>query len=585
MDRTKKKTFLTSKIATAVLLGFFPVFLWFVTELGHVQDAGNLFHFTANRFGVMLFGTLLIAALFWFLAFLVRRVWISGLITGLIFFALSCVEYYKYCISGAHLLISDLLLTKNVSDLAHFAKLSFNPLLFGCGLLLAAYILLLVLTEYRVNIRLSLRSLASAAIAAFTVVCIAVPTFFLPVCEAFGIDDSYSYNAFSEEDRFGNNNLIGNLAVSLNQELRSKVQRPDNYSESAIKKIVIPAQAQPQELKPNIIFIMSESFADFRVLDQLEIDPEIYADFDRAKAQSFVGASVVPTFGGNTVRTEFELMFGLPVKSLNNAAVPHLLLSDDTKQDTFAEIYKSLGYHTTYIHPYSASFYDRDSAYAEYGFDDLLFQDNLTVPIQRYRDYIDDATVYQQLLAQMKASSGPDYIHLTTMQNHQPYGSAEGEEKGELDELTNYLSGVQKSGEALLQLLETLKNFDEPVILCFIGDHFPYFSPQSPVYDLAGVSTENCALLYEQTYLVWTNQPELFDASLLPEEKVSSFYLPHLLYRYAGLPVDSFVDTILSELAECPVYSISENANGKEELLDLLTYDRTLGDGYSEEKQ
>lgn len=580
MKKLRHSPFFTSKYTHLTAIILFPIFICAMTELGHMQSLSELLNFTLTRFGIMVFSTLLITAIFWFVNFLVKQVWIGGLITAVLFYAFSCIEYYKYFISGAHLLFSDLAMTKNVADLTQFARIHFNPLLFASFLLIAAYIVFLWLCNIRIKRKFPVRGAISFLIGLGTTVCLTVPALFVPVCTVFGIDNTYSYNAFSDEKRFENNNLITNFAVSINQQVSSKVEEPQNYSQELVNSMLdntdTASASQDNIVKPNIIFVMSESFGDFRHLDGMEVSDDVYAKWDEIKKESFSGQAIVPTFGGNTVRTEFELMFGLPVKSLNNATIPHSLLPDNVQQDTFAQMYKAEGYSTTYIHPFSSSFYGREEVYSEYGFDRLLFIDDLTVPVHKLRDYVDDDTVYRQAEQVMAQTEGPDYIHITTMQNHQPYGSDDDTEVGV------YLKGIQKSCEELQNFLNRLKESSEPTIVLFMGDHFPFFSPESNIYADLGITADNCEILYSQTYLIWNNYGLTSEG--LPQEDVSAFYLPHIIYHQAGLPANEFNETILNVMTEEPIYSVASPSENNSKLLDTLTYDRTIGMGYSDEE-
>ena len=73
---------------------------------------------------------------------------------------------------------------------------------------------------------------------------------------------------------------------------------------------------------------MSESFSDFRVFDSLEVNNDIYSGFDSVGAEGYVGNCIVPTFGGYTTRSEFELLTGLPTYAINTPSVPQNLLKN-----------------------------------------------------------------------------------------------------------------------------------------------------------------------------------------------------------------------------------------------------------------
>ena len=583
MQKLKECRFFNLKATKFLSLFFFPFFVCFITEIGHMQSLNAFASFVTDSFGVIIFDVILICTVFWFLTFLCKSSWICGLITVVLFFAGSCVEYYKYYISGSHFIFTDLAMTKNVGDMAQFTRIHFNTVLFVCFLLIVAYIFLLYLCDVKIEQKFIIRSSVSVFIGVLTVLFISVPTLFSGMCTAFGIDASYSFNAFSYKQRFDSNNFISTFTFSLNQTITSKVETPQNYSEELVNSMLESPKNLPvsgKNVKPNIIFIMSESFGDFRNLNGMEVSADIYKNFDKIKKNAFVGKTVVPTFGGNTVRTEFELMFGLPVKSLNNSAIPHSLLPNtmlfsDIEFDTFALMYKSQGYHTTYLHPFSSSFYDREDAYSKYGFDKLIFIDDLSVPVNFHRNYVDDDTLYRETEKLMTSTKGPDYIYMTTMQNHQPYGDSSE------DEVSIYLSGIKKTCDDLLSFLERLKSSKEPCVVFFVGDHLPFFSPENNLYSDLGITVKNCQVLYDQDYIIWNNYNH--QKTELPDYTVSAFYLPHIIYNYSGLVPNEFNSTILSVMKDYPVYSVPYSEENSF-LLDTLTYDRTLGNGYSDEE-
>lgn len=579
--RLRALPFFQNKVFRILLLILFPVCVYLAAELGQAQDPGALAEFTLRRAGVTLFSILLTTAIFWIGTLLTRRAWAGGLTTGALYMICSAVEYYKRQSSGSHLLFSDIKMLGDLSGLGKFTKLHFSPALAGCFLFVGLLVFLLWCADIRFNRYFGIRWLISGAIAWMTALVICAPTAFTTVCMAFGLDGRRSYNTFSDAERFDNNNLISNLVVSINQAVDSGVEVPKGYSAAALKKLMGKASKTSAETAlpadaPNLIIIMSETFADFRALDSDPQLEKVYRQFDHIRSQSETGSAIVPTFGGGTVKTEFELLFGLPVKSLGDAFIPHQLLPDDgEKENTFPALYQSLGYSTSYIHPYSAGFYDRGGTYCRYGFDRMLFADDLTVPVNTFHGgYIDDDTVYRQAEAIMAETDGPDFIHITSMQNHMPYDDS----TGKLDEYHYYLEGIEKSGKELSDFLGRLEKSDEPTIVLFIGDHFPYFSGEDSIYEKLSIDSENCGVLYEQSYLLWSNK-ELAD--VLPDKTVSAFYLPHLLYKAAGLPENQFTKAVLNEMDKSPVYSVSQPQVKDSRLLDMLTYDRVLGEGYS----
>lgn len=549
------------------LVAGFPLVLFFLCELGHLQSISRLFSFITDNFAIMLFDLLIIGAMFAVLSLLVKRVFLAAAAEGLIFMTLSVVEYYKFTVSGTHFSLADLAMTTNVSDLTQFANLQFNLMLAVCIVLLVGYLFLLFKANVRIELHLKFRAPTAVAGALVLAVVIAVPSVFNPLCAVFGVENQ-QLSSDLDGGEFDKNNLIASLMVSANNQVASHVKRPDGYSRDAVQNLMKPAGETGSGIRPNVIFIMSESFADFRNLESVQVPEGTYDAFDTAAAESFLGNAVVPTFGGHTVRTEFELMFGLPTRSLNDAPIPHKLLDRNVPHDTFAQMYKDMGYHTAYVHPFSSTFYDRDEFYGTYGFDTLLFAEQMPGAAQ-YRAYTDDAAVLDRVRRQMAETAGPDYIYVTTMQNHQPYL-----EEGKR-ELEVYLEGVQHSSEALLELIQWLEIQEEPTVLVFVGDHYPSFTSGDTVYQ--ALSEAERARLFDQPYLVYAN----YDAGFTAPERISTFYLPHLVYRMLFGEENAFVNTVLEQMERTPVYVVSEMQTPADSVLDMLTYDRTIGEQYS----
>ena len=579
----RNSLFFKNRICRAVMMFLFPPVICMLAELGQTQDLSELWYFSLRRAGVVLFSCLFTAAVFWTASLLAKRAWIGAAAVSILYMTVSTVDFYKNQSNGSHFLFTDIQMLGSISGMGDFASLFFSPVLFLCWLGAAASVFLLWCADIRFRKRFGPRCITAGALAWLTAFTVCAPELFTPVCQLFGIDSTYTYNAFGEAERFENNNLISNFVVSINQQVESEVKEPDNYSDRIIETIIDeqePEAAVPSEpdVLPNVIVIMSETFADFRALDSDPRLDEVYEAFDRILEgeNTWTGQTVVPTFGGGTVKTEFELLFGLPVRSLNNAFIPHELLDDETAQTAFPKAYASLGYSTAYIHPYHAEFYGREDIYDSYGFDRMLFLEDLTVPFTEHNGYVDDASLYLQAEELMKKTDGPDFIHITTMQNHMPYGT---EEDG--DEYSAYLEGIRKSCVSLEGFLRRLEYSGEPFVLLFTGDHFPYFTEQGNIYQQTGMTVETCGVLYEQTCFIRSSGTLCEE---LPDGQISAFYLPHLVWRAAGLAEDAFIGAMLEEMGKTPVYSVTGDLAEDDLLLDILTYDRVLGEGYSSDE-
>ncbi len=560
----------------ALLTLIFPIFIVCLAELNQYVHISSFLEFCISRPKVLLFDFLIAYLLYGLLLFLCNRVWVATWIQGIAYMTVSVVELFKYSTNGNHFKLTDLTLAPNVKNLSSFAyiKITFPLVMYVCILVLVLLLIYIQNPAYSRPWKKRIIPLAGCLATVVMVVC--VPTISSTVYGIFDIDTSESVNAFSINEKFRHNSMLAFLVETTSEKLENILDEPEPYDADTITQTLdVPEIVGTAEQKPNVLVVMSESFADFRRLEDLNLKTDAYDAFDAVAEQSIQLDVAVPTYASYTVRTEFELMFGLPVRSLLDAITPQKELTVEYP-DSLISYYKELGYQTAYVHPFTQTFYGRDEIYARYGFDQMLFEEDFTVSGTLYpNEYMSDDQVMRQLLQLVQESSEPIYIHTTTMQNHQPYDWIEG-----ASELDVYLEGIRATGDALTMLIAELERIGEPTIVLFVGDHFPSMRAENNLYDRLGINSENCSVLYEQPALIWSNIT--LDTSVLPEESISTFYLGPMILKMAGLPVNSFYATVLEEMEACPIYtSIFLEEDNRNATLDLLTYDRVLGENYS----
>lgn len=563
------------RVTNAWLTWLFPPFIVCLAELNQYVEVSAFLDFCVNRPSVLLFDILMSYLIFVIMLLLIGRVWIASTVQGIGYMLFSVVELFKYSTNGNHFKLTDLTLAPNVKNLTSFAyiKITVPLVVYLLVLLTVLTVIFLQNPAFTAAWRKRVIPAAGCLLAFFAVIC--VPGISQNVYGLFDVDTRKAENAFSTNEKFRNNSMLAFLVETTSEKLGAMLHEPENYSSAAVRRALGKPEAGTQTEQPNVIVVMSESFADFRRLEALHLQTDAYDAFDAVAAESTVLEAAVPTFASYTVRTEFELMYGLPVRSLLDSITPQQMI-ETPAPSSMISYYKDMGYSTAYVHPFVSTFYSRDEIYSTYGFDRMLFAEDLTVPAREYGNgYISDDTVTDQLLALVKETDAPLYVHATTMQNHQPYSWIEGK-----SELEVYLEGVRATGAALQRLTEGLRESGEPTVLLFIGDHFPSMRAEGNIYDALGINSDNCDILYRQPALVWSNFA--LNTSVLPQETVSVSYLMPLLLRATGAPVDSFYAAVLGEMEKYPVYtSIFMDSDDRSSVLDLLTYDRIAGENYS----
>ena len=561
------------------LLILFPLFLVCMSELTVNKYPSKLVLFIAEHPGVMLFDVLLISSIFWGIMLIIRRGWLAMLLEAAGVMTLSIAELFKYGTNGNHLMIPDMMLTGNIVALKGFAYIKITTRLVITVLVVIGYIITAFIFNPKIGkrIKLPVRFLSGIACLSCCVLLVITPSMAQPVYTMFGLDTKEADNTFILNEKYDNNGFIAFFMQTGSEGFASHLSEPEDYGEDSNSIIYQYLSDSPEKSssfkdgKPNVVVVMSESFADFRVFDELEdVIGNTYDSLDKAAEMGFSGTAIAPTYASYTVRTEFELMFGLPVKSIDDPSMPNRVLLN-RPQPTVPAYYKAWGYNTAYIHPYLASFYGRNRIYANFGYDKMIFDTDFTVPVEYFGTYIDDNTIMNQIEALLKESDEPMFIHTTTMQNHQPYTQGDG------DEFDNYLEWVKHSSDVLEDFLVRMEDFEEPTVVLFIGDHFPSLRGDDGIYAQLGITSENCDTLYEQKYILWNNFG--LDCEKLPEEKVSVFYLPYIMMEWIDAPGDAFTRTMLEEMTVTPIYSTNYNPKqASDARLDALTYDHILGD-------
>lgn len=564
------------------MLLLFPIFTVLNTELNQMQDLGKLWEFLTVRTGIFLFDILYVGMFFAAFLLLTRRSFAAALMVSVPLYILSCVEYLKYAASNTHFMISDLVMTANAGDIAGLATFDITPTLVLCCLFLLGS--LFVMWMGNVHLTLLRRRFASGMavlVLAANATVIVSPDVAASLFRAAGIDDGEAVSSFAMNEQFQENNFIASLVKGSEDEVRKNVETPERYSRSLIEQWPMKGRQETDGVKPNVVVVMSESYADMRRMQQwddanlLQVPDAPYAHFDALRQEGFAGECVVPTFGGYTTRTEFELTMGLPVHSMNDLTVPHMKLKD-RPQLSVAQAFRDNGYATYYMHPFSGTFYGREDTFEQYGFDAMQFEDRLTVPgddSQYYHRYVKDEVLFAHILTMLKQQKRPVYIHATSMQNHQPY-----QDEGEQDQLQYYLDGIACTDEALGKFTDALRQLDEPTILLFVGDHYPFFVGEESIYNQLNIHSENCASLYVQPYLLWSNVE--MDFAQMPTQKVSAFYLPWLVRQQLGLSATALEQKILAQMEQTPIYTQPYHQPEPNEALDTLTYDVSMGEQY-----
>lgn len=184
-------------------------------------------------------------------------------------------------------------------------------------------------------------------------------------------------------------------------------QKPDGYSPEAVEELASHYTEQGEETasKPDIIVIMNESFADFRVLGgELRTNQSVTPFFDSLQDNTIRGYALTSVFGGVTANSEFEFLTGGSMANLPAGTVPY-------QQYVTGDVYSlpwlmnALGYRSVATHPFNASGWNRPAVYPRFGFAESTFVD--AYPYQKIvREFISDQEMYEYVLNARRTAGG-----------------------------------------------------------------------------------------------------------------------------------------------------------------------------------
>lgn len=434
-------------------------------------------------------------------------------------------------------------------------------------------------------------------------------TFMNKVFQKSGVD----FVLWDQNENYASNGFVLGFISNLDTTV---MEKPKNYSKENMLQIAndIKKQysgnigSQKKKEKPNIIFVMSESFWDPTKATNLSFSEDPVPNLHHYIENFPGGQTISPTFGGNTANVEFEALTSYSMSLLKPGSIPYQQVITNKKEiPSIPTALKKEGYYTSAIHSFGRTFFKRDDVYKVLGFDKFNAADTME-NVDVDGDYISDLAMSKEIIAELEKQKQPTFIHAVTMQNHFPFtegrfgenlieisGLENEESKGELE---TYTEGLRRSDEALQYLIEKLDNLDRPTLLVFFGDHLPSLGTNKSFYK------ENGYITNEKTpseRLAMAQTPLLMYANFdMPNDNlgvVSPIYFSNLIFDYAGLNKSLFYQFLSAFYKEIPVLrdELKVDKNGEvindltkkqKEMLEqykMLQYDLLVGNQYSKD--
>jgi phosphoglycerol transferase MdoB-like AlkP superfamily enzyme len=317
-----------------------------------------------------------------------------------------------------------------------------------------------------------------------------------------------------------------------------------HYQPQIAAQIGTPGDTQ----KPDIVVILSESFFDPTIMKGYPPGTDLTPNLHRLEQYGTSGWLHVPTFGGGTIRTEFEVLTGLSLRYFPQVQFPYLQIN----QKVIPGIVRLLagdGYTTLAVHGNNPGFWNRTTAFKELGFDKFISIADFP-PDDSINDgkYMSDKSFTDELLRQLPDTGPPRFVLGISIEAHGPYDQSYGIDEKARDaipvpagitdaqakmELQNYIYHMQHADQQLGRLVDTLAQRKRRTVILFFGDHLPALVPafqQAGFKDGGGFLTQTVPYILIDT--AHMNHPV--------KRNAAAWELPSLVLAQAGIGNDPY---------------------------------------------
>lgn len=355
------------------------------------------------------------------------------------------------------------------------------------------------------------------------------------------------FEPWSPADSVKRLGIAANLLVFHWELVRPDRAPPDH--DRVLEFIAEHAQAFAQSAEaggalPDIIVVQSESFFDPARLNGVDAASSL-PNFRRLNTRGTSGELRVPTYAGGTIRTEFEVLSGVPLAAFPGVEYPYFELVDAPMPGLMRTL-ADHGYRTSVIHPNDAAFWNRRDALAHLGAQRFLA---LPAFARAPKDglFIADAALTDRLIAELDDDGPPQFLFAISMEAHGPYEVSPGLDPARLaaialpaalDEygartLRHFLYHLANADHELGRLAALVQQRARPTVLLFYGDHLPGLHS---TFAQLGFVDGRAPREQPVPYLILDNRGDTARA-----ESTRSWMLPALLLETAGVAPDAYL--------------------------------------------
>ena len=602
---SSKKT----KLAMWIIVALFPLYLTYACNSLAFGSNELMTTLMQKNMGAFLLGAVIVYLLFGALACLTKRIPLAAFLAALFFIIMPLIDYFKVAILETHFFPWDMVFAKNAGSFGTFlTSLKMPDSAWSTIFMTVLYFLLILMMKPELPVAWKKRIIGTP-ILLVCLYCFCMNPTVRNCYEAFGVSPKAPGNQATNYDSNGFLTAFVLNFASLN--MGDPADYNEKYLANYFEKYQPSAESGQDFQNPDIIVVLSEAYWDPTVLNGVTYSEDPLKNYRRIAAEHPSGNMVSCTFGGGTVRPEFEILTGTTTNMLPSGNVPY---QQYVFEDIFSypRLFKNIGYDTLGIHTYQKEFYERDRAYPLLGLTEMRGEYDLHGEHHwNSGPYITDETIAEEVIYQLEQPHETGlFLHVITMENHSMYlnkydpsdwdikVSSDVLSDDELNVMHNYCKGVSDSDAALGRIYDYVMNREKPTVVLWYGDHLPTLGDAfSPYITTGNISSTTAAewteeekyTMFSTPYVIFTNYDtgREYRAEGTP---VSPYLLPALMCDYIGAPEHTRTNFLLDLYETCPVispyYDLYSNRDDKtvvNEFIrhhELLTYDDLMGEHY-----
>lgn len=337
---------------------------------------------------------------------------------------------------------------------------------------------------------------------------------------------------------------------------------PDGYDKKTAAAVLDSYEAGdiPEDKRVNVISVMLEAYGDFTRFEELEFTNDPYHYFKDIAAESYSGRLINNIFAAGTVDTERCFLTGLvELPTFRRTTNSHVWY------------FRDQGYLTEGGHPSYNWFYNRQNINRNLGFENYYFDDDTYMERNEGKRTANNDILFDHILERFNevTSKGEDYFSFSvTYEGHGPYSeepffwheylaNTSNWSDYSYNTINNYFAMMEHAGMTVSNMIDELRDSDEPVVVIMFGDHMPWMGNGNSIYEELGLNIdlstdEGFKNYYETPYFIWANDraKQILGCDFVGEgPTLSPGFLMSEFFELAGWQGSEYIQ-YLSELSE-----------------------------------